>query len=337
MIAAVVVRGASETGHSRALITLRALLPHVGVIDAGTFACDLAGTERVLGAPSRIARRIVERLLRVDAHASVGVAVTPFAARVAAERTGPCETRLVTDAREYLAPLPLEVLPLDEKLSEELALLGLRTVGDFAALPRGAVFERFGRGAARAHALARAEDDSYRGADHRGALPPENPPRRRICARRLWEEPLASRDQLIFALRSALDEISSALAADGLAALRLAVKLEREGAEPLRLERAVLPPTRESAALVRSLRWALEERAHLGRVIGCAVEVREAEPARGRQIGLFAADGARWEEAIASARYLREKLGAGRVLRARVANADARLPERAAEWKEVSS
>ena len=97
----------------------------------------------------------------------------------------------------------------------------------------------------------------------------------------------------------------------------------------------MLPPTRESAALLRSLRWALEERAHIGRVIGCAVEVREAEAARGRQIGLFAADGARWEEAIASARYLREKLGVGRVLRARVADADARLPERAAEWKEV--
>src|SRR5436189_288136 len=103
----------------------------------------------------------------------------------------------------------------------------------------------------------------------------------------------------------------------------------------LRLERSVLPPTHESAALLRSLRWALEERAHIGRVIGCAVEVREAEAARGRQIGLFAADGARWEEAIASARYLREKLGAGRVLRARIADADARLPERAAEWKEV--
>lgn len=332
MIAAVVVRDATETLHARALITLRALLPHVGIVTTGTFACDLAGTERVLGAPSRIARRILERLTRIGAHTSVGVAVTPFAARVAAERTAPGETRLVTDAREYLAPLPLDVLPFDEKLREELGLLGLRTVGDFTELPRGAVFDRFGRGAARAHALARAEDDNYR-----WALPPEDPPRRPIYARRLWEEPLASREHLVFALRTALDEISAALAADGLAALRLAVKLEREDDEPLRLERSVLPPTRESAALLRSLRWALEERAHIGRVIGCAVEVREAEAARGRQIGLFAADGARWEEAIASARYLREKLGTGRVLRARVADADARLPERAAEWKEVIS
>ena len=40
---------------------------------------------------------------------------------------------------------------------------------------------------------------------------------------------------------------------------------------------------------------------------------------------------------MASARYLRERLGAGRVLRTRVVDADARLPERSAEWKEVIS
>jgi len=328
VIAAVVVRSASDQLHTRALATLRALLPHVGVLGPGVYACDLAGTERVLGAPSRIARRIIERLERVNAPASVAVATTPFAARVAAERTADGDVRLVPEPREYLAPLPIEVLPIEPRLMDELGLLGLRSVGDFAALPRGAVSDRFGRGAARAHALARAEDEERVRAD----APP-----RRIRARRVWEDALVSREQLVFALRTALEEIAEALAMDGLAALRVAVRLEREDAEPLRLERAILPPTRESAALVRSVRWAIEERAHLGRIVSCAVEVREAEPARGRQIGLFAADGARWEEAIASARYLRERLGPGRVLRAHVADADARLPERAAGWKEVIS
>lgn len=328
MIAAVVVRNASDALHARSLATLRALLPHVGVLAPGVYACDLAGTERVLGAPVRVARRIVERLARVGAPASVAVATTAFAARVAAERTADGDVRLVPEPREYLAPLPIEVLPIEPKLVDELGLLGMRSVGDFAALPRGAAFERFGRGAARAHALARAEDEERVRAD---------PPPRRIRARRLWEEPLVTREQLLFALRTAIDEISMALASDGLAALRIAATLQREDAEPLRLERAILPPTRESAALLRSLRWALEERAHLGRIVGCHVDVREVEPARGRQIGLFAADGARWEEAIASARYLRERLGASRVLRARVVDGDARLPERSAEWKEVIS
>lgn len=328
MIAAVVVRDASDRLHARSLATLRALLPHVGIVAPGIYACDLAGTERVLGAPLRVARRIVERLDRVGVPASVAVATTPFVARVAAERTADGDVRLVPEPREFLAPLPIEVLPLEPKLVDELGLLGMRSVADFAALPRGAVFERFGHGAARAHALARAEDEERVRAD---------PPPRRIAVRRVWEDALASRDQLTFALRTALEEIASALAVDGLAALRIAVRLEREGDEPLRLERAILPPTRESAALLRSVRWALEERAHLGRIVSCRIEVREAEPARGRQLGLFAADGARWEEAIASARYLRERLGAGRVLRARVADPDARLPERAAEWKEVIS
>jgi len=70
-------------------------------------------------------------------------------------------------------------------------------------------------------------------------------------------------------------------------------------------------------------------------VTGCALEVPEVEAARGRQIGLFAPDGARREEAIATARYLRAKLGRGAVLRARVADEGARLPERATEWVEV--
>lgn len=328
MIAAVAVRNVSDALHARTLATLRALLPHVGIQASGAYACDLAGTERVLGAPSRVGRRIVERLAHVGVPASVAVAPTPFAAHVAAMRTADGDVRLVSEPREYLAPLPIEVLPIEPKLADELGLLGLRSVGDFAALARGAVTDRFGRGAARAHALARAEDEERVRAD---------PPPRRIRARRLWDDPLTSREQLVFALRTAIEELATALAADGLAALRLAVRLDREDGEPLRLARAILPPTREAAALLRSVRWSLEERAHLGRIVGCAVEVREAEPARGRQLGLFAADGARWEEAIASARYLRERLGPGRVLRARVADADARLPERAAEWDEVIS
>ncbi|TMB63241.1 MAG: hypothetical protein E6J49_02835, partial [Chloroflexi bacterium] len=198
MIAAVVVRNASDQLHTRALATLRALLPHVGIVAPGIYACDLAGTERVLGAPSRIARVIVERLARSGAPAAVAVAVTPFAARVAAERTADGDVRLVTEPREYLAPLPLEVLPIDPKLVDELSLLGLRSVGDFAALPRGAVFDRFGRGAARAHALARAEDEERVRAD---------PPPRRIRARRVWEDAIVSREQLVFALKSAIDEL----------------------------------------------------------------------------------------------------------------------------------
>ena len=321
-----IVSSASAEVHARLLSTLHSVLPRVGVLDPGVFACDLAGTEELLGAPARVARRVIGRCARVGVRASAGIAPTPFVARVIAERTPAGEVRAVDDGRAFLASLPLDVLPVDEKVREELRLLGLRIVGDFAELPRGAVFDRFGSAVARAHALARGEFGDM----VRATAPP-----RRIRARRVWDDPIASHEQLVFALRVVVDEISAVLARDGLAALRLELRLDREDAGPLRIERSVLPPTRERTALLRSLRWALEERDQLGLVTGCALEVPEVEAARGRQIGLFAPDGARHEEAIATARYLRAKLGRGVVLRARVADADARLPERASEWVEV--
>jgi len=323
-----IVAADSRQPHARLLAALHAALPRVGVLDPGVFVCDLAGTEQLLGAPAGVARRMVARCARAGARVSAGIAPTPFVARVAAERTPPGEVRTVDDGRAYLANLPLAVLPVDEKVRDELQLLGLRVVGEFADLPRGAVFDRFGSAVARAHALARGEYGDI----VRASVPP-----RRIRARRAWEDAIASREQLVFALRVVVDEIVASLARDGLAALRLELRLDREDARALRIERTVLPPTRESAALLRSLRWALEERDDLGLVSGCALEVTEVEPARGRQIGLFAPDGARREEAIATARYLRAKLGPGAVLRARVANAEARLPERASEWVEVSA
>jgi protein ImuB len=321
-----IVSVASAEDHVRLLSTLHSALPRVGVLDPGVFACDLAGTEELLGVPARVARRVIGRCARVGVQASAGIAPTPFVARVIAERTPAGEVRAVEDGRAFLASLPLDVLPVDEKVREELRLLGLRIVGDFAELPRGAVFDRFGSAVARAHALARGEFGDM----VRATAPP-----RRIRARRVWDDPIASHEQLVFALRVVVDEISAVLARDGLAALRLELRLDREDAGPLRIERSVLPPTRERTALLRSLRWALEERDELGLVTGCALEVPEVEAARGRQIGLFAPDGARHEEAIATARYLRAKLGRGVVLRARVADANARLPERASEWIEV--
>src|SRR5207244_97622 len=151
---AIVVTDAPEV-HSRLLATLHAALPRVGVLDPCAFACDLAGTEELLGAPSRVARNVLARCARIGARASAGIAPTPFVARVVAERTPPGEMHAVDNGRAFLAPLPLDVLPVDAKVHEELRLLGLRTVGGFADLPRGSVFDRFGSAVALAHARGR--------------------------------------------------------------------------------------------------------------------------------------------------------------------------------------
>ena len=45
---------------------------------------------------------------------------------------------------EYLAGLPLEMLPLGEKALKQLRLLGVRDLGEFAALPENTVRTNYG-------------------------------------------------------------------------------------------------------------------------------------------------------------------------------------------------
>lgn len=320
-----------DVPRARILAVLCAMLPRVGVADDGAFLCDLRGTERLLGPAERVARRAIAACAKVGIVPAAGIATTPFIARLAAAATGSGSVREIAsgDERAFTDPLPLTVLPLDPKVISELELLGLPRVGDFQALPAAAVLDRFGSAAARVQALTGAGIEE----DIRGIAP-----RRRIRARRRWDDPVDSRERLVFALRSAADEVAATLRADGLAALEIVVLLERDGRGPLRLVRALLPPTADAAAIIRSVRWGLEElpgAAELGAVSGAWLEVSVVEPARGRQVGLFAPDGARAEEAIAVAQFLRTRLGPGAVLEARVVDPAARLPERGAEWREL--
>ncbi len=329
-IGVVHARDAGIRVHTALLELLHASLPRVGVLDQGTFACDLRGMVRLIGPPGVWGERAVAAARRQGIGCAIGVASAPFVARVLAERTPPgANSELSADMeRAFLAPLRVNVLPLEAALVEELGLLGIRHIGEFADLPAGAVLDRFGQAAALAHALAHGDE---------APLVHASPPRRRIRARRVWDDPVHLREQLVFALRAVVDEVVASLVRDGLAALRLGLRLDRAEGGPLRFERLILPPTANAAALLRSLRWALEEWLPEGQFVGCALEATEVEPARGRQIGLFAPDGARLEEALAVARHLRSRLGPGRVLRAEVVDADARLPERAAQLTEVTS
>ncbi|GAC1461798.1 MAG: hypothetical protein NVSMB8_13370 [Candidatus Limnocylindrales bacterium] len=332
---ALAVPDAPEVPRVRLLSALCAMLPRVGVAEDGAFLCDLRGTERLLGQAIGIARRAIDACARAGAAPAAGLGITPFITRLAAREAAPgtvCQIAPGTE-RPFTDPLPLAALPLGPRVAAELGLLGLSRVGDFLALPAGAVLERFGAAAARVQALAAGRICE----DIGGIAPP-----RRIRARRLWDEPIDSRERLVFALRAAADEVAAALRTDGLAALEIVVVLGREGGRdgggPVRLVRSLLPPTADPAAVLRSIRWGLEELSEttdIGAVSGASLEVSVVEPSRGRQVGLFAPDGARAEEAIAVAQFLRTRLGPGAVLEARVVDPQARLPERGAAWREL--
>jgi protein ImuB len=90
--------------------------------------------------------------------ARIGAADRRFAALAAAHvaRTG--QALIVSDRPgDFMAPLPLTLLPLGRERREELEELGVRRLGQLAGLPGAAVAERLGPDGRRAWSLARGE------------------------------------------------------------------------------------------------------------------------------------------------------------------------------------
>ena len=111
----------------------------------GTAYFDTRGIERLYGGLEPALKRA---LSAVGSHwdARVGAAERRFAALAAANVARPGQALIVADERtqEFLAPLPLRLLGLDERRREELEALGVRRVGQLAGLPGAAVAERLG-------------------------------------------------------------------------------------------------------------------------------------------------------------------------------------------------
>ena len=128
--------------------------------DAG-FAVDSAGLG-VVYFETRGVERLYGGLER--ALAAVGSAWDPragaadrrFTALAAANVARPGQILVVADDRasEFLAPLPLHLLPLPEGEQQELRELGVRRLGQLARLPRAAVAERLSRDGREAWKLA---------------------------------------------------------------------------------------------------------------------------------------------------------------------------------------
>lgn len=96
--------------------------------------------------------------------ARFGIGPNRFCA-VAAARQARSRRPMAIEGARGLSPLPVVLLEHDGRVSHlpgELERLGVGTLGELAALPRGSVAERFGRAGLVAWDLARGEDEPLR-------------------------------------------------------------------------------------------------------------------------------------------------------------------------------
>ncbi|MHB0870202.1 MAG: DNA polymerase Y family protein [Chloroflexota bacterium] len=119
---------------------------------------DASGLERLFGPDEELGRRIAAAVEgETGLSPRVGLGSGPFVALAAALQTPPGSALVVREGekRAFLAPLSVELLPCSQETLRRLGLLGLRTLGQLASLPAGALGEQFGPEGVELHQLAR--------------------------------------------------------------------------------------------------------------------------------------------------------------------------------------
>ncbi|WP_460730051.1 DNA polymerase Y family protein [Nocardia heshunensis] len=230
-----------------------ATVPGVEVLRPGMLALSARGAARFFGSEELAAERLVDAVAAVGVECQIGIADELSTAVFAARRA-----TLVPPGKgaEFLAPMPVSELAVEPVLAapqrvelvDLLHRLGLRRIGDFAALTPAEVTSRFGADAIIAHRCARAV--------------PERPPATRLPAADLTVEqrcdpPIERVDMAAFAGRMLAAELHTRLAAAAVACTRLVIYAETEAGDQLsRIWRCAEPLTPDSTA--DRIRWQLD-------------------------------------------------------------------------------
>ncbi|HRA35026.1 MAG TPA: DNA polymerase Y family protein, partial [Acidimicrobiales bacterium] len=298
------------------------LTPGVEVSVPGTLAFATRGPSRYVGGDHALAERTgwIATGATGGAEVGVGVADGAFAALLAARRAVRRGEPVVVapgGSPDFLAPLPVAALtqaaldiPVPADLTDLFARLGLRTLGQVAALDGADLLGRFGEVGALVHRLAR-------GLDPRPLQARRPAPELQVT--REIDPPAEQADRAAFVARVLAGELHERLAAGGLACTRVLVEAETDHGEILarhwRHEGALTP-----AALTDRVRWqidgwltgsaAVRPTAGIVRLTLVPVEVVAA---RGRQLGFWGGETLVDERILRAVARLQGTLGAGSV------------------------
>ena len=279
---------------------IEAFTPRIEVTRPGRCAFATRGPARYFGGDRALAEQILERIdAELDGVTAcrIGVADGPFAAGLAA-RTAQAAASGVEivdpgDTRSFLAPLAVTTLERPE-LTDVLLRLGLRSLGDLAALSSPDVLGRFGHPGLAAHRLALGLDEH----------PPDarTPPPDLMVMSEL-DPPIQRVDQAAFLARTLADELHRRLDHDGLCCTRIAIEVETEHGETLsrlwRHEGAL-----SAGAIADRVRWQLDGWLNAapaarptGAMVNLALVPDEVRAATGRQLGFWGGETAADERA----------------------------------------
>lgn len=286
---------------------------------------DVAGVAHLFGGEAGLVRDIEGRFAAMRLAARVALAETASAAWGLARFGGAALPDQPLAAR--LAPLPVAALRLGPGPTRTLELLGLKTIGQLAGVPRRSLARRFREADNPLDALDRMLG---RKAEPLTAAPFEPPPRATVR----FAEPIADPSAALQALDLLVPKLVALLVARRLGARRLMLCGYRVDGEVASAEAATALPTREAAHVRRLLVDKTETMDPGFGFDAFALEASWCEPLGAAQDSLV--DEPRGERQVAElVDRLTAKLGADKV-RHPVARGS-HVPERASGWVGVET
>ncbi len=206
---------------------------------------DVTGSARAMGDGAAIARRLKDAI-RAERQltASVGVASSKLVAKIASDMQKPDGLVVVPAGEEaaFLAPLPVRRLwGVGPKMEEQLAKLGVVTIGDLAALAPVRLERRLGTHGQDLQRLARGEDDRPVAAEPAGA--------KSLGQEHTYGRDTADAGRLRATMLSLADTVAARLRAHGLRARTVTLKYRDEDFHTTTHARTLREPTDSGTVL----------------------------------------------------------------------------------------
>jgi protein ImuB len=273
-------------------------------IEPGCLYFETKGVERLYGGVAATLKRAL-RAVGASWDASAGAADRRFAALAAAAIARPGQALVVSDdqTKEFLAPLPLTLLPLEQGRREELEHLGVKKIGQLAGLPGDAVAERLGPDGRHAWSLARDDD--------RRPVRARRPPAE-IVQRIEFPEAIGNELTLRRALNALLDRILARSERGGREIRKVALSARLVGGGSWRRTVTLREPSAERGVLRAALGPKLAELP--APVLTLGIELSGLVESPGHQLTLVRPEGEELQSRLQEGlRQVRASAGAGAV------------------------
>jgi protein ImuB len=289
--------GPAARAFERVVGVVQEFCPRIEVLRPGLCAFGARGPARYFGGEAELARKAADAVSLLGYDCGVGIADGLFAALLAArdsQREQPPVTIVPPGGTPaFLAPRAVTVLG-EPDLADLLVRLGIRTLGEFAAVPAAEAGNRFGAQGLLAHRLARGLDPRPLAA---------RPPAADLAVQMEFDPPVEQSERVVFAAKALASQMHARLAASGLACVRVQIQVRCDNGEEIsRLWRH--DGLLSELAVAERVRWQLDgwrpgdEGIQAGGISLLRLVPDQVVVSQGRQLGL-------WGDAVVTDRVAR--------------------------------